>query len=152
MAQDEKKATIMRLSDTELTVANPAEDVRGRKVIDKDGEDVGEVDDLLVDDRETKVRFLQVASGGFLGLGETKFLIPVEAITRISEDTVYVNQTRQHIAGAPPYDPDLINKDVGAETYSGESYYHGIYGYYGYPPYWGPGYVYPPYPYYPPAV
>ena len=33
--------------------------------------------------------------------------LPVEAITRISDDTVYVNQTRQHIAGVPHYDPDL---------------------------------------------
>jgi hypothetical protein len=101
------------------------------------------VADLLIDEGEKRVHFLEVASGGFLGLGQTKFLLPVEAITRISDDTVYVNQTRQHIAGAPAYDPDLIHEDAGVGGYYGDVYRH-----YGYPPYWGPGYVYPPYPYY----
>jgi sporulation protein YlmC with PRC-barrel domain len=144
MAQNESQTTLLRLSDTELTVANPAEDVRGRKVIDKNGEAIGEVSDLIVDDRETHVRFLEVASGGLLGLGRQKSLIPVDAITRISDDAVYINQTRQRISEAPPYDPDLIHEDVGDESYYGHVYRH-----YGYPPYWGPGYVYPPYPHYP---
>jgi sporulation protein YlmC with PRC-barrel domain len=144
MAQNESQTTLLRLSDTELTVADPAEDVRGRKVVDKDGETIGEVSDLIVDDRETHVRFLEVASGGLFGLGRQKSLIPVDAITRISDDAVYINQTRQRIAEAPPYDPDLIHEDVGDESYYGH-----VYRQYGYPPYWGPGYVYPPYPRYP---
>jgi sporulation protein YlmC with PRC-barrel domain len=144
MAHIEKTATLVRLSDTELTVADAAEDIRDRQVVDRDGAEIGEVDDLLIDEPEKHVRFLEVASGGFLGLGKTRFLIPVEAITRISDSTVYINQTRQHIAGAPPYDPDLIHKDAGEGGYYGDVYRH-----YGYPPYWGPGYIYPPYPYYP---
>lgn len=144
MAEQEYRSKLIRLSDTDLTVANPAEDIRGRRVVDKYSEDIGKIDDLLIDERESRVRFLEVASGGFLGLGETQFLIPVEAITRISGDTVFVNQTRQHVAGTPPYDPDLINEEVGDENYYGRVYRH-----YGYPPYWGPGYVYPPFPYYP---
>jgi sporulation protein YlmC with PRC-barrel domain len=144
MAQNETQTTLLRLSDTELTVANPAEDVRGRNIIDKDGETIGEVSDLIVDNRETHVRFLEVASGGLFGLGRQKSLIPVDAITRIGDDAVYINQTRQRISEAPPYDPDLIHEDVGDESYYGHVYRH-----YGYPPYWGPGYVYPPYPYYP---
>ena len=144
MAQNESQTTLLRLSDTELTVADPAEDVRGRKVVDKDGETIGEVSDLIVDDRETHVRFLEVASGGLFGLGRQQSLIPVDAITRISDYAGYINQTRQRIAEAPPYDPDLIHEDVGDESYYGHVYRH-----YGYPPYWGPGYVYPPYPRYP---
>ena len=84
MAQIEKTAKLVRLSDTELTIANPAEDIRDRTVVDRDGEDIGEVEDLLIDAHEKRVRLLEVASGGFLGLGKTKFLLPVEAITRIS--------------------------------------------------------------------
>ena len=143
MARMTKTAALMRLNDTELTVADPAEDIRDRRVVDLDGEELGEVADLLIDERDRRIRFLEVASGGFLGIGQTKFLLPVEAISRISADTVYVNQTRQHIAGAPAYDPDLIHEHAGEGGYYGDVYRH-----YGYPPYWGPGYVYPPYPYY----
>lgn len=36
------------------------------------GEEIGEVDDLLVDEQGHKVCFLQVASWRFFGLGATK--------------------------------------------------------------------------------
>jgi sporulation protein YlmC with PRC-barrel domain len=132
-------ASLYKLSDSGLTVAKPEEDIRGWKVVDRDGEDVGEVDDLMIDDRERKVRFIRVASGGFLGLGETKFMIPIDAITRITKDEVHIDQSREHVARGPRYGPDLARDD----------YWERAYGYYGYPPYWGPGYVYPAYPYYP---
>ena len=75
-------------------------------------------------------------------------VIPVEAITQISDTTVHVTQTRQHIAGAPPYDPDLVHEDVAEGAYADTGYYSGLYGYYGYPPYRAPGYMPPLYPYY----
>jgi len=56
MAQNESQTMLLRLSDMELTVAEPAKDVRGRYGIDNDGERIGGVSDLVVDDRETPVR------------------------------------------------------------------------------------------------
>lgn len=139
MATYESKAALVKLSDSNLALADRSEDIRGRNVLDISGEELGEVDNLLIDERDQKVRFLQVSSGGFLGLGATKFLLPVEAITRITAETVYVNQSRERVAGAPRYAPDLVD----------ERYVSDLYGHYGYPPYWGPDYKYPPYPYYP---
>jgi hypothetical protein len=139
MATSKTKAALVRLSDTDLTLADRAEDIRGRKALDMADEELGEVDDLLIDDQEHKVRFLEVASGGFLGLGATKFLIPVDAIRRITEDAVYISQSRERVAGAPRYDPTLVD----------ERYVSDVYGHYGYPPYWGPDYRYPAYPYFP---
>lgn len=138
MALDDNQK-LVRLSDTDQTVANEDEDVRGRSVKDRSGEDVGKVDDLLVDPSEGKVRFLIVASGGFLGIGEDKSFIPVDAVTRVGADEVHIDQTREHVAGAPAYDPDLIND---------RAYNESVFGYYEYAPYWLPGYAYPGYPYY----
>ena len=139
MALHEAKATLVRLRDTDLIVADRADDIRGRYVIDMAGERLGEVDDLFIDDQERKVRILEVASGGFLGLGTKKFLIPVEAIMRITEDTVYIRQSRERVATAPAYDPTLTD----------EHYLNEVYGHYGYPPSWGADYRYPPYRHYP---
>jgi sporulation protein YlmC with PRC-barrel domain len=130
--------TLNKLGDTELTVATPSEDIRGRNVKDKDDNDVGKVEDLLIDDSDRKVRFMQVQSGGFLGMGETKSFIPIDAITRVTDDNVYINQSREHVTGAPRYAPDLTQRD----------YYGSLYDYYGHAPYWGLGYTYPDYPYY----
>ncbi len=132
-------ATLSKLSDSGQTVASADEDIRGRKVKDKDGHDVGRVDDLLIDDQDRKVRFLRVEHGGILGFGAINSFIPVDAITRITPDDVFINHSREHVAGAPSYDPDLKDE---------LPYYGGLYGYYGYMPFWGMGYAYPGYPYY----
>jgi len=139
MTQTDHSASLRSISDDKLETSDPAEDVRGRTVVDKAGEDIGHVDDLLVDDREHKVRLLRVAAGGFLGLGEAKFLIPVDAITKVDDKTVHVDQTREHVASGPRYDPELINVRHLSD----------VYGHYGYSPWWGLGYSYPMYPYFP---
>lgn len=133
MAQDVQH-TLVRLRDTDLTVA-PDDDIRGRKVIDRDGEEIGDVDALLIDDQDERVRFLEVGSGGFLGIGEEKRLIPVDAVVRIEDDAVHVDTARETVAAGPGYDPDVVEYPP--------DYYGNIYGYYGYAPFWTPGYMYP---------
>jgi sporulation protein YlmC with PRC-barrel domain len=137
---DVQRATLVKLGDTHLTIADPAEDVRGRTVIDRNGDEIGTVDGLMIDDREAKVRFLQVGAGGFFGIGEKHFMIPVDAITRVDRDHVHIDTSRDHVVGGPEYDPDLIDEN---------HYYDDVYGYYGYVPWWRPGYVSPAYPHYP---
>ncbi|HEY5186416.1 MAG TPA: PRC-barrel domain-containing protein [Actinomycetes bacterium] len=127
-------ASLYTLGDRGQTVDGSANDVRGRQVKDKNGDGIGRVADLLVDDRENKVRFLLVEHGGFLGFGETKSLIPVDAVTKITEDDVFVDQSRERVAAAPGYTPDLIDD---------RPYHSSIYSHYGYAPYWGEGYMYP---------
>lgn len=127
-----------RMSETDLTLTDPAQDVCGRDVKDRHGDDVGHVDDLLID-ADSRVRYLRIAAGGFLGIGEHTFLIPVDAISKIDTDHVHVDQTRDHLSKTPAYDPEL--------TYD-EDYYTNLYGYYGHAPYWSPGYQYPGYPFY----
>ena len=125
----EKVPQLVRLRDTDQTVSSSDEDIRGRMAKDKDGHDLGTIEGLLIDEAERKVRFMEVGSGGFLGLGESKSLIPVEAITRVTADAVYIGHTREHVAGAPRYDPELVETRL--------DYFFNLYPYYGYPPSFG---------------
>lgn len=134
-----KTGTLLKLSEIDETVASPDNDIHGRHVRDRHGVDLGKVKDLLVDEAENKVRFLEVASGGFLGIGQDTSLIPVDAITDITDDEVRIDQTRDVVAGAPAYDPDLVRERDGYGEYL---------GYYGYGAWWAPGYQYPGFPYY----
>lgn len=136
-----KTASLLKLSDTDFTVADPAQDVRGRTVVDRTGTKIGEVEDLLIDAEDRKVRFLQAWEGGFgvLHLGKQRFLIPVDAITDIDTDTVAIDQTGEQMATVPVYDPAIVPE---------WAYWEQLYHWYGYPPYWTRGYRYPPYPYY----
>jgi sporulation protein YlmC with PRC-barrel domain len=129
---------ILRLSDSGLTPASAEQDIRGRKVIDSDGREVGVVDELMIDDAEKKVRFLRVEAGGFLGFGGRKFLVPVDAIHKIDAERVQIDRSCDNLKDAPAYDPDLISE---AEIMK-------LYGYYGLPPFWSPGYAYPLFPFF----
>ncbi|GAB3644505.1 PRC-barrel domain-containing protein [Glycomyces tarimensis] len=133
-------STLVRLGDTDLTVANEVDDVRGQTVIDRNGDETGKVDGLLIDQPERKVRFLEVSSGGFLGLGKKQVLIPVDAITRVDDTNVYIDKDREHVASGPVYDPELTPEPE-------RPYYEDVYGHYGYMPHWGTGYVYPGFPF-----
>jgi sporulation protein YlmC with PRC-barrel domain len=137
------RAALVPLSESHLTLSNPSRDVHGRKVLDQKNNEIGDVDDLLVDEKEALVRFLKVKSGGFLGLGAETVFIPVDAVTHLNDTTVWISQTREQVSGAPRYDPELTER---------EDYYANLYGYYGYTPFWGPGYMYPPFPYYGPRM
>ncbi|GIF01215.1 PRC-barrel domain-containing protein [Paractinoplanes rishiriensis] len=127
-------STLMRLGDSGQMVADPQQDIRGRKVLDRDGHEIGKVDDLLIDSEHRKVRLLRVEHGGLFGIGATPLFIPVEAVERITDDEVGIDRSRTQVAEAPAYDPELIERDA---------YFNDLYGYYGYSPFWAPGYIPP---------
>jgi uncharacterized protein YrrD len=95
------------LGDSDLTIADPDEDIRGRIVKDQDGNTIGKIDDLLIDKDVQKVRFIRVESGGFLGIGETAVFVPIDAITMITDVEVWINQSGGHVSREPQYDPRL---------------------------------------------
>ncbi len=107
----EKLATMMRLSDSEQVLADPDQDIRGRRVLDRDGNEIGRIDDLLIDTELKKVRLLRVEHGGLFGIGATPLYIPVEAVEHVTDDEVAVNRSRVQVAEAPHYDPDLFDGD-----------------------------------------
>jgi sporulation protein YlmC with PRC-barrel domain len=123
---------LTKLRDVDQTIAEGDDDIRGRQVVDRNGLKLGKIDALLIDDKERKVRFLEVEIGGFLGLGERKSLIPVDAISAIDTDVVHIGHTRETVGAAPAYDPALADEPVWEDFYN----------YYGYEPYWGVQYTY----------
>ena len=82
---------------------------------------------------------IEIRAGGFLGIGDRHTLLPVGAITSVTPHEVHVNETRSRIAGAPAYDPALIEVPQ-------QSNWEPFYGYYGLSPYWGDDYINPIFP------
>ena len=117
---------LVRLSESGLALEDLTQDVRGLDVHDEDGERIGTVQDLYADAEERKVRFLDVGAGGFVGLGQKHFLVPVEAVSEVREDgVVVVAQKRQRVADSPPFEADVVPQPP---------YQDELYEYYGYLP------------------
>jgi len=131
-------AALVRLTNTGLMLADSRQDLRGRKAVDRHEDEIGYVSSLFIDEAERKVRMIEIRAGGFFGIGERHFLIPVDAIARVDQDEVHFNVSREHIASSPPYDPQLVEEPA----HNWEPYY----GYYGLSPYWANGYMYPSFP------
>jgi sporulation protein YlmC with PRC-barrel domain len=134
-----KNTELRKLIDTDLDLAELGADIRGRKVLDPQGEEIGHVSALFVDEGERKVRLLEIRAGGFLGIGDRHFLLPVDAITSVGKDAVHVSETQDRVVRSPAYDPALI---LAPDVESWEPFF----GYYGLSPYWGNGYMYPSFP------
>ena len=128
MTQPNPKDLLEKLKDTDLEFADSDQDLRNRRVTDSSGEHIGHVSALFMDRQDRKIHFLQVGAGGFLGIGEREFLVPVEDIVRSTLDEVFINHTLEHVVSAPPYTPSLIPME--------EKVWIPHYGYYGYVSYW----------------
>ena len=71
-------------------------------LIDPTGENIGEVDDVLLgQDGSTMAVSLDV--GGFLGIGEKNVVIPIDSLTMV-EDGVSVDMTKDELEALPEYD------------------------------------------------
>ena len=118
-----------RLTDSGLHLADPVMDLRDREAIDRHGESVGKVTDVLLDPTECQVRMVEVeTSGGLLGIGRKHHLIPIEALSGGDPRTVYVDRSRDEVLATPPYAPS----DGDAE----EEHYLTVYHAYRLQPYW----------------
>ncbi len=79
----------------------------GANVNDFNQEDVGSMNDLIVNLSNGHVIFATLASGGFLGLGEETYPVPLSAFRYLPDtDEVMVNIDEAQLVDAPGFDSD----------------------------------------------
>lgn len=100
--------SFVKLSDSDFVLARPEQDTRGKDVYDADGEQIGSVENLYIDRQERKVRFLEVSAGGFLGMGEKHFLVPVEAVKEVGEAQITILSGHEKVVESPPFDTKVV--------------------------------------------
>ena len=92
----------MKLTRLEFTQhpRPPQRDLRQRGVFDSGGRLIGHVENIYVDDEGT-FRFLDVAMGGFMGIGKKHHLVPVEAIAEEEPGSITLRVDQQTVQSAP---------------------------------------------------
>jgi sporulation protein YlmC with PRC-barrel domain len=115
---------LIKLRDSDLPRDVSAKALLDGDVYDRDGEKIGTVKDLYLDTEEEDVRFLDVGAGGFFGLGEKHFMVPMEVVTGTSGGGVTIEQSREKVEGSPELDTKGVPEDA---------YQHEVYDYYRYP-------------------
>jgi sporulation protein YlmC with PRC-barrel domain len=95
------------------------------------GEDLGEIEELMIDLDHNQVAYAVVGFGGFLGIGEKLFAVPMSALALDAPNHEFIlDVSRETLENAPGFDkddwPDVA--DVGWGT--------SIHAHYGQEPYW----------------
>jgi hypothetical protein len=95
------------------------------------GEDLGKLEEVIIDMEVDRVAYAVLSFGGFLGLGNKWVPVPWDAIAlRPDEKVLLLNIDKDKLQKAPNFEgptlPELANRQWGAV----------IHAYYGYPPYW----------------
>jgi sporulation protein YlmC with PRC-barrel domain len=103
---------LIKLRDSDRPRDATAKALLDGDVYDRDGQKIGSVKDLYVGTEEGDVRFLDVGAGGFMGLGEKHFMIPMEAVTDTSGGGVTIEQSREKVERSPVLDTKGVPEDA----------------------------------------
>lgn len=84
-----------------------SEDVEGTNVYDPDGKKIGEIDHLMIDKVTGNIRYAVMSFGGFMGLGDSQYPLPWNALKYDHEREGYItNVTEDQLKDAPAFNDD----------------------------------------------
>lgn len=112
-------------AQTRATQAVTAPDVRasqliGEQVNNAQGEEIGKIDDLVVDADSQRVYYAILSSGGILGAGDKLFAIPVGQFKMdAKQDRLVLNIDKERLKKAPGFDSNK-RPDFGKDSWRRE--------------------------------
>jgi sporulation protein YlmC with PRC-barrel domain len=79
----------------------------GNKVHNPEGENLGEIKDVMVNISNGRIEYMIIEFGGFLGIGEKFFAVPFYVLTLDTDRHAFIlNQKREVLENAPGFDKD----------------------------------------------
>lgn len=122
------------MSSTTPTVLS-AEAMKGRHVLDREGEDLGKIQEVMIDLSAGRVAYAVMSFGGFLGIGARMVAIPWGVLhpSNRKTDEYVADLSKDLLKEAPSFSRDKWPS--GADR----SFLASLYTYYGYEPYWNSG-------------
>lgn len=85
----------------------PGGRLTGRHVRNPAGEELGTIEELMIDCASGRVAYAVLSFGGFLGLGSKLFAVPFDALTLQDPDRdVLLHVDRKRLKDAPGFDQD----------------------------------------------
>jgi sporulation protein YlmC with PRC-barrel domain len=106
--------------------------IKGDKVVNRAGDNIGKIEELMIDLENGRVAYDVVSHGGLLGIGSKLFAIPWQALKlRAREHTFLLDIPKEILDKAEGFDKDRwpLTRDELSRSYT----------YYGYKPYWQTG-------------
>jgi sporulation protein YlmC with PRC-barrel domain len=108
-----------------------ASSIIGTDVVNPNGDNLGDVKEVVIDPHTGRVAYAVVSFGGFLSMGEKLFAIPFSALDYDAEKNEYMlDVSKERLEAAPGFDADHWPE------MSDEKWNRDVYKYYQRSPYW----------------
>lgn len=108
-----------------------ATSVIGNPVRNAAGEDLGKIDEIMLDTGHNRIAYAVVSFGSILGMGGKLFAVPWDALTVDADEKCCVlNVDKEHLENAPGFDKD------NWPTFADRTWGQELYTYYRLKPYW----------------
>ena len=104
---------------TETATLLAASEIKGSTVSNFEKQDIGDIDELLINSAMGNIRFAVISVGGFLGLGTTRVAVPWQAFQIENErGTIkfFLNATKERLEKAPRVEGKNYERLYPAET------------------------------------
>lgn len=101
----------------------------GDPVVNRNGESLGKIEDLMIEPERSRVSYAVLSFGGFLGMGNKLFAVPLQAMRLSREEKRFVlDVDKERLKNAPGFDketwPDFADPAYNTKlhTYYGINY------------------------------
>ena len=99
------------------TSAITASKVIGTSVYNQAGDDIGTIEDVMLDKLSNNIMFAVIGFGGFLGIGEKYHAVPWSSLDYSKNQGGYVVPfTKEQLGGAPVYSVNELAADDGTRA------------------------------------
>jgi sporulation protein YlmC with PRC-barrel domain len=105
--------------------APPHRELRQKTVLDSRGRHTGTVANLYADDDSRQLRFVDVVTSGFLGLGRKHHLVPVEAVSEEGPGSITLGVDQESVESAPTFPNPQVGPDDELQRAVREHYGYG---------------------------
>lgn len=108
-----------------------ASDLIGYSVANAQGDNLGRIEDIVIDPKQGRIAYAVLSFGGFLGMGDKLFAIPWESLSlKADEQTMLLAVDKEKLQKAPGFDktewPNMASREWGTSVHQ----------YYNQKPYW----------------
>ena len=108
-----------------------ADTLEGNEVKNSAGENLGEIEHIMLDVPSGRIAYAVMSFGGILGIGEKLFAIPWSALTLDTEEKCFrLDVGKERLQEAPGFDKDHW------PSMADETWARNLHRYYGSNPYW----------------
>jgi sporulation protein YlmC with PRC-barrel domain len=108
-----------------------ASTLEGDEVVNNNGEELGYIDEIVIDVSAGRIAYAVLASGGLLGMGDKLFAIPWNALTLdVDRECFILDIDKKALEKAPGFDKDRW------PSMADSNWAQSVYSFYGTQPYW----------------